>query len=199
MKHPLPFIIALLSVFLPLPVAAAQIARLTVEEPNNYDAINFRRGFAEREWKDIGYRVTFIEGNHELPPLISRDSSRKWRRPICSSSLSAAILGYAVLYRIPPLAPDATPLLLGQAGEIEPALPLAWSRTYGPRKARVFYTSLGAPEDAVPPVVRRLVVNAVRCALSDAKKRWPNDRPATSPASNSSPVRIFPDNSRARR
>jgi hypothetical protein len=53
-----------------LPVAAqspAHIVCLTVEEPNNYDSVNACRGFAEKEWKALGHRVTIIEGNLELP------------------------------------------------------------------------------------------------------------------------------------
>lgn len=256
MKHSLPFLILLLLFLFPArPVAAAHIVCLTVEEPNNYDAVHFCRGFAEGEWKELGHRVTIIEGNHELPtdfpgfleamktadllivfvrratpPAEQLEAIRKhlaagkpligirtanhafippanqpvtdptlaaWpefvpevlgcdntgyetrelpyqvhlhpQAPADSSLLAgvdpAAILGHASLYRVLPLAADAVPLLLGRAGEITPAQPLAWTRVYGPQKARVFYTSLGAPEDAVQPAVRRLVVNAVRWAL----------------------------------
>jgi len=58
-----------------------------------------------------------------------------------------------------PLAKDATPLLLGKADTDTPAQPLAWYRTYGPKQARVFYTSLGAPEDVKQPDVVRLYNN----------------------------------------
>lgn len=231
---------------------------LTVEEPNNYDAVNFCRGFAERELRELGHRVTIIEGNHERPtqfegfleametadllvvfvrratppreqldairahlaagkPLLGiRTANHAFvplpNQPVTDPTLASwpefvpevlgcgntgyetkglpyrvmrhpqapaespllegvdpsAILGHASLYRVLPLAEDATPLLLGQAEGIEPAQPLAWTRTYGPSKARVFYTSLGAPEDAVQPAVRRLFVNAVKWSLGDA-------------------------------
>jgi len=258
MKHSLPLLILLLLFLFPaLPVAAAHIVCLTVEEPNNYDAVNFCRGFAEREWKELGHRVTIIEGNHELPtdfpgfleametadllvvfvrratppaeqleairkhlatgkPLIGiRTANHAFippaNQPVTDPALAAwpefvpevlgcdntgyetkvlpytvnlhpqapadspllegvdpvAILGHASLYRVLPLAADAVPLLLGQAGEITPAQPLAWTRVYGPQQARIFYTSLGAPEDATQPTVRRLVVNAVRWALGE--------------------------------
>jgi type 1 glutamine amidotransferase len=72
------------------------------------------------------------------------------------------------MYRVLPLAADATPLLLGKAQDIEPAQPLAWTRLYGPKQARVFYTSLGAPEDVTQPSVRRLIANAVRWTLGKA-------------------------------
>ena len=73
-----------------------------------------------------------------------------------------------IVDRVLPLAADATPLLLGQAQGIEPAQPLAWTRRYGPAKARVFYTSLGAPEDVTQPAVRRLITNAVQWTLGEA-------------------------------
>lgn len=258
-----------------LPVAAdtpAHIVCLTVDEPNNYDAVNFCRGFAEREWRELGHRVTIIEGNRELPthfegfleametadllivfvrratpPPEQLDAIRKHlaagrplvgirtanhafippaNLPVTDPALASwpefvpdvlgcentgyetrglpysvtrhpqapadspllagvdpgAILGHASLYRVLPLAADATPLLLGQAGEIEPAQPLAWTRSYGPRHARIFYTSLGAPEDAVQPALRRLVVNAVQWALRNEEKRGEErSRPARIP------------------
>lgn len=233
----------------------AHIVCLTVEEPNNYDAVNFCRGFAEREWRELGHRVTIIEGNHErptqfegflkametadllvvfvrratppqeqidairahlaagkpllgirtanhafvplpnqpvtdptlaswpefvpevlgcdntgyetkgLPYLVTRHPQAPADSPLLEGVDPSAIPGHASLYRVLPLAGDASPLLLGQAEGIEPAQPLAWTRHYGPKKARVFYTSLGAPEDVVHPDVRRLFVNAVRWSL----------------------------------
>jgi type 1 glutamine amidotransferase len=67
-----------------------------------------------------------------------------------------------------PLAGDAVPLLIGSAGEggTSPPQPVAWTRFYGPKRARVFYTSLGAPEDLQIPDARRLLVNAVAWTLN---------------------------------
>jgi type 1 glutamine amidotransferase len=44
-------------------------------------------------------------------------------------------------------------------------MPVAWTRTYGPNKARIFYTSLGAPEDMQIADVRTLLMNAVTWTL----------------------------------
>lgn len=251
---PLFALLALLFLLTPF-ARSAHIVCLTVEEPNNYDAVNACRGFAEREWKALGHRVTIIEGNHELPtnfegfveamksadllvvfvrratppreqldairahlaagkPLLGiRTANHAFvppaNRPVSDPALStwpdfvpdvlgcdntgyetkglpyavslhpqapaessllegvdpAAILGHVSMYRVLPLAPDATPLLLGKAKDIEPAQPLAWTRLYGPKKARVFYTSLGAPEDVIQPALRRLITNAVSWTL----------------------------------
>jgi type 1 glutamine amidotransferase len=75
------------------------------------------------------------------------------------------IVGHQSLYQVLPLAPDATPLLVGTAMGIEPAQPVAWTRIYGPAQARIFYTSLGAPGEAAGPAFRRLVMNAVQWTL----------------------------------
>ncbi len=236
--------------------SAAHVVCLVVEEPNNYDAVNFCRGFAEGELDELGLRTTIIEGNQELPthfegfleametadllvvfvrratppheqldairahlaagkPLVGiRTANHAFvplpNQPVTDPALAAwpefvpevlgcdntgyetkglpyevlhhpfgpgeespllegvdpsAIRGHASLYRVLPLADDAEPLLLGRAQGIEPAQPLAWTRLYGPAKARVFYSSLGAPEDVVQPDVRRLFANGVRWAL----------------------------------
>jgi type 1 glutamine amidotransferase len=46
---------------------AAHIVILTVEDPSNYDAVNSMRGFAEKELRPLGHRVTLLEGNQPKP------------------------------------------------------------------------------------------------------------------------------------
>ena len=71
---------------------------------------------------------------------------------------------HASLYRTGPIAADATPLLLGRIDGQRPE-PIAWARTYGPRRARVVYTSLGHEKDFSSPGFQRLLENAVEWAL----------------------------------
>lgn len=80
---------------------------------------------------------------------------------------TAGIQGYQSMYKVLPLAVDATPVLIGtaQAGATTPPQPVAWTRTYGTGKARIFYTSLGAPEDMRSADLQRLLLNAVGWAL----------------------------------
>ena len=79
---------------------------------------------------------------------------------------TANIRGYQSLYKVLPLAVDVVPLLIGTAKtETCPPMPVAWTRGYGAKKARIFYTSLGAPEDMGSPDLRRLLVNAVNWTL----------------------------------
>jgi hypothetical protein len=70
----------------------------------------------------------------------------------------------ASLYRTGPLSPDTQALLLGQipGQRLEP---LAWTRLYGDRRARIFYTSLGHESDFADSEFRRLLVNAVAWGL----------------------------------
>lgn len=74
----------------------------------------------------------------------------------------AKILGHQSLYKVLPLSPDAIPLLVGTAKtDSTPPQPIAWTRSYGANSARIFYTSLGAPEDMRLPDVHQLLLNAV--------------------------------------
>lgn len=260
MRFPAPF--SLLLSFL-LCLTSTLVARtphhivcLAVEDPDNYDAVTFLRGFAENELRSPAYRVTLVEGNHArptdfgglvaaletadllivfvrraTPPPAQLDAIRShleagrallgirtanhaflppanepeippglaaWPEfvpgvlgcrntgyetkgmpygvvvhprapagsPLLAGVNAAAIRGQASLYRVLPLAEDAVPLLLGKATGIEPAQPVAWTRRYGPKQARIFYTSLGAPGDVSQPDVRRLIQNAVNWTLS---------------------------------
>ena len=58
----------------------------------------------------------------------------------------ARLIGAGSLYKVSPLEARTTPLLIG-AVPGQPAEPIAWTHPYGPRRARVFYTSLGHPDD----------------------------------------------------
>jgi hypothetical protein len=86
--------------------------------------------------------------------------------PLLDGVNVANILGHQSLYKVLPLAADVTPLLIGSVkSETSPPMPVAWTRFHGGRRARIFYTSLGAPEDMESPDLRRLLVNAVQWTL----------------------------------
>lgn len=103
------------------------------------------------ETKGLPYTVTASPGT-EKDPLLEGVQSGK-------------ILGYQSLYKVLPLAADARPLLEGSTKGNPSAQPIAWTRFYGPKQARIFYTSLGAPEDMAQPDVRQLLRNAVAWTL----------------------------------
>ena len=233
----------------------AHIVIMAVEDPNNYDAVNSMRDFADKELNPLGHRVDLLKGNQALPtdfpglvetmptadllivfvrratlPKAQLDAIRKHlaagkpllgirtanhgfvppgSAPITDPRLAAwpeftpdvlggqntgyetkgmpysvslhpqapknssllagikpeRIQGYQSLYKVLPLAEDVTPLLLGTAAGHPPAQPIAWTRRHGEKRARIFYTSLGAPQDMELVDVRRLLVNAVKWTL----------------------------------
>ena len=76
----------------------------------------------------------------------------------------ADLVGHGSLYRVQPLAADTTPLLIGHIPN-QPPEPVAWTRLHGPRQARIFYTSLGHPDEFQEPAFRRLLLNGVLWTL----------------------------------
>lgn len=74
------------------------------------------------------------------------------------------LVGHGTLYKNTPLAATATPLLIGTIPN-QPPEPIAWTHQFGPKKARIFYTSLGHVDDFKDSAFRRLMVNAIGWAL----------------------------------
>jgi type 1 glutamine amidotransferase/nicotinamidase-related amidase len=68
----------------------------------------------------------------------------------------------ASLYRVSPLLDGTTPLLKGKWRDV-PEEPVAWTNTH--KGGRVFYTSLGHPDDFNDPRFRRLLLNGILWAL----------------------------------
>ena len=62
------------------------------------------------------------------------------------------------LYKARPLSDSAKPLLVGTIPDQEPE-PVAWTNTY--KSSRIFYTSLGHPDDFKNESFRQLLLNAV--------------------------------------
>ena len=87
------------------------------------------------------------------------------KHPILSGLTAAQLPGNGSLYRVSPLVPTATPLLIGTIPD-KPAEPVAWTHRYGPKQARIFYTSLGHPDDFKNPAFRRLLTNAINWSLT---------------------------------
>jgi type 1 glutamine amidotransferase len=104
------------------------------------------------ETKGLPYSVSIAPGAEKSPLLEGVNAGN--------------IRGHQSLYKVLPLSTDAAPLLIGAAKtNASPPQPLAWTRAYGSGKARVFYTSLGTPEDMQIADVRTLLRNAVRWTL----------------------------------
>jgi len=77
----------------------------------------------------------------------------------------ARLVGHGGMYKVSPLAASSVPLLMGTVPE-QPSEPIAWTHRYGEKKGRIFYTSLGHPDDFKNPEFRKLLVNAIDWALS---------------------------------
>ncbi len=88
---------------------------------------------------------------------------------------------YRVLPKWPP--PDAARLLMGKA--IDPNKPaednpVAWTWNNG-HGARVFFTTLGHPEDFAVEPFQRLVVNAIHWCLKRDPRKWKGPMPINVP------------------
>lgn len=78
-----------------------------------------------------------------------------------------ALVGNGSLYLTSPLAPTARAILMGEVPE-KMKEPVAWTNLAGPKKARVFYTSLGHIDDfANPEFVKLLRGGVVWCLTPD--------------------------------
>jgi nicotinamidase-related amidase len=73
------------------------------------------------------------------------------------------------LYKVSPLAKTATPLMIGRVEGRDPPEPVAWTNTH--RGGRVFYTSLGHPDDFKLPAFQTLLKNAIDWAAKSASKQ----------------------------
>jgi type 1 glutamine amidotransferase len=91
------------------------------------------------------------------------------QHPILRGVDVTRLAGNGSLYKVSPVSETASLLLLG-AIPGEGSEPVAWTRIYGPKKAPVFYTSLGHPDDLKNREFRHLLVNGIRWALQSAKK-----------------------------
>jgi hypothetical protein len=76
----------------------------------------------------------------------------------------AKLFGAGSLYKVSPLESDTTPLLIGAIPDQAPE-PIAWTHRFGEKRARVFFTSLGHPDDFANSEFRRLLVNGIDWAL----------------------------------
>jgi type 1 glutamine amidotransferase len=112
-------------------------------------------------------------GHHGVgPPVTFKTAAGSQFHPILDGVALAGYSSAGSLYRVSPLTPAAVPLLLG-AIPGKPEEPVAWTHTYGPKQARVFYTSLGHPDDFAQPAFRRLLLNATAWAVNRAMAAAP--------------------------
>jgi type 1 glutamine amidotransferase len=80
------------------------------------------------------------------------------------------LVGHGSLYRVLPLKETTTPVLLGSIPD-KPTEPIAWTNAAGPKKARVFNTTLGHWDDFQNPAFRKMLTNAIYWALEEPYPR----------------------------
>jgi type 1 glutamine amidotransferase len=81
------------------------------------------------------------------------------------------------LYKTLPLSKTTTTLMMGRVDDRKPHEPVAWTNTHS-GAGRVFYTSLGHPDDFKLPAFRRLLINAVFWALNKPVPKTVKNLPA---------------------
>jgi type 1 glutamine amidotransferase len=106
-------------------------------------------------------------GHHGVGPKVAVAIAPDAKDHPILAGIQGPFVGNGSLYKVSPLASSARPLLVGTIPD-QPPEPVAWVNTYG--KARIFYTSLGHPEDFKEASFVHLLGNAVAWAL---EKRGP--------------------------
>ena len=86
------------------------------------------------------------------------------KHPILRGISPAKFTSSRSLYKVSPLEKSAVPLLIGTIPGEAPE-PIAWTNTYGPKRARIFYTSMGDPVDFKNPEFRRFLMNSITWGL----------------------------------
>ena len=122
---------------------------------------------AHSTWQDFDPEVLgghYTNHHAEGPPTTVTVAPGGGTHPILKGISVAGLVGAGSLYKVSPLEKGTTPLLMG-AIPGQPAEPVAWTHFYGAKHARVFYTSLGHPNDFKNAEFRRLLGNAVAWAL----------------------------------
>ena len=101
--------------------------------------------------------------------------------PVLTGVPTNAITVTSSLYKSRDLGSSVTPLVTGQVEGESGAEPVAWVNTANHR--RVFYTSLGSPDDFKQAFFRRLLLNSILWALDQPVAPAPESRRsgATSP------------------
>jgi putative heme-binding domain-containing protein len=110
----------------------------------------------------LGGNYTGHHGNGPKTAITVAVGSEK--HPILTGVDPARLVGNGSLYQVSPLNGSATPLLIGSIPD-KPPEPVAWIHRYGPKQARVFYTSLGHPDDFDNAEFRRLLFNGILWAI----------------------------------
>ena len=109
--------------------------------------------------------------NKEDPPTYVQAVATLKGHPILRGVRTEEFIVPSWLYKTRPLAATAQTLIMGRAGDRQPHEPVAWTNLR-PGGGRVFYTSLGHPDDFKIADFERLLLNGIHWAAettADAK------------------------------
>ncbi|MBL9134709.1 MAG: ThuA domain-containing protein [Verrucomicrobiales bacterium] len=118
-------------------------------------------------WPEFDEKVLggHYQGHHGTGPVtVLKPAPGASADPILAGVGFEDFKSVASLYRNTPLREGARPLVIGTVPG-KPEEPVAWSYLAVPGRARVFYTSLGHPEDFKSAMFRRLLLNGMFWAL----------------------------------
>jgi type 1 glutamine amidotransferase/nicotinamidase-related amidase len=101
-------------------------------------------------------------GHHSAGPVATITAASGGMDHPILKGVELPLLSNGSLYRPSPLAAVAQLLLVGTIPD-QPAEPVAWTHRY--KNSRVFYTSLGHPDDFQDPQFRKMLANAVFWAM----------------------------------
>jgi nicotinamidase-related amidase/type 1 glutamine amidotransferase len=137
----------------------------TRDEKQNQAAIAAGKGvWPEFDPEVIGGHYSNHHGNG--PKTTTELAKGAAGHPILLGVQGHKLIGNGSLYVVRPLVETAQPLLVGSIFGKEPE-PVAWTNLAGPKKARVFNTTLGHEEDFRNPAFLKLLVNGLFWALED--------------------------------
>jgi type 1 glutamine amidotransferase len=119
------------------------------------------------------------QGHHGAGPAVALEAApgAAAKHPILTGVNPGTWTSEGSLYRVTPLRPEALPILIGSVPG-KPPEPVAWTHVAGPRRGRVFYTSLGHPGDFARPGFRRLLLNGMLWAMDHPIPAAPTERAA---------------------
>ena len=101
-------------------------------------------------------------GHHGSGPKCAVTPAAKAKNHPILAGVELPFTSDGSLYEVQPLGKSTTRLLVGTIPDKEPE-PVAWTNSY--KGARVFYTSLGHPDDFKNPEFRKMLINAVFWAM----------------------------------
>ena len=115
------------------------------------------------QWPDFDRQILgcYYRGHHgNSVQTFVRAVPAATQHPILNGIADAEFKVYGSLYQSLPLADSTSLLMTGRAENIEPQEPVAWTNQTKYR-GRVFYTSLGHPQDFTVPDFVRLLRNGI--------------------------------------